>query len=384
MEHTDKVQTHLQKHDAEHYRKFLEHMFSGFIHCEAIFDDAGNMVDFIFLEVNRSFERMTGLRDVVGKRVTDIIPGVRETNPELFEASRRVALTGNSEKLEIYFDQLKLWFLTSLYSVEKGFFTFVFDNITEQKTKEKQLRGAMNEIQNLMRNIPEVLYVLDTQNNIIQWNRKAEIVSGYSAEELSHKLIFELISDHDRPSVIAAVNDAYTRGASEVRAHLIKKDGTAILYRWSAAPLTDELGSDVGIIGIGWDLSEQVIAEEKSRLYQLQQRACLDTIPDAVWMKNVAGEYLSVNEAFLLRVGKRRSDVIGKTDHVLWPKDYADKCLISDKAVMEGKLQRRFMEVMPDAKGNPINVETIKTPIYDDAGKLFGVTGVARDIVSRP
>lgn len=384
MEHTDKVQAHLQKHGAEHYQSLLEGMFSGLAHCEAVFNDTGDMIDFVFLEINRSFEQLTGLRDVIGKRVTDVIPGIRDMNSDLFALCGRVALTGNSEKSEVYLGSLKMWFLNSVYSIEKGFFTMVFDNITEHKAMDRQLRMAMKEVQNLMRNIPEVLYVLDTQNNIIKWNRKAEVASGYSAEELSHKLIFELISEHDRPSVIAAVNDAYIKGEAEVRAHLVKKDGTAVPYRWSAAPLNDDQGNDIGVIGIGWDLSEQVIAEEKARLYQLQQRACLDTIPDAVWMKNAAGEYLSVNEAFLLRVGKRRGDVIGKTDHVLWPKDYADECLISDKAVMEGKLQRRFMEVMPDAKGNRINVETIKTPIYDDTGKLFGITGVARDIVSRP
>ncbi|OGM94473.1 hypothetical protein A2524_01455 [Candidatus Wolfebacteria bacterium RIFOXYD12_FULL_48_21] len=380
MEHTHKAQAHLKEHEAGHYRMLFNNMLSGSAHCEMIYDGVGNPIDFTYLEVNPAFEKLTGLNDVVGKRVTEVIPGVREANPELFETYGRVASTGTPEKIEIYLGPLKMWFTASIYSLEKGFFTAVFDNITEQKVREVKLREAMNEIQNLMRHIPEVLYVLDTKNNIIKWNRKAELASGYSAEELSHKLIFELLPERDRPSVVSAVNDAYLKGYAEVRAHLVKKDGTTIPYRWSAAPLNDEKGNDIGVIGIGWDLREQVIFEEKARAYEVQQRVCLDNIPDAVWMKNAAGEYLAANAAFLANAGKQRDEVLGKTDRDIFPKEYADKYMADDKDVMAGRLQKRMEETTQDPNGNVLHLETIKTPVYDETGKLIGITGIAREI----
>jgi len=45
----------------------------------------GRPVDFVYLDVNPAFERVTGLMDVVGRRVTEVIPRIRDTNPELFE-----------------------------------------------------------------------------------------------------------------------------------------------------------------------------------------------------------------------------------------------------------------------------------------------------------
>lgn len=383
MEHTEKAKAHMGQHDAEHYHMLLDHMLSGSAHCEIMLDDTGKPIDFVYLEVNPAFEQLTGLKDVVGRRVTEVIPGIRETSPELLETYGRVASTGTAEKFEMYLASLHMWFLVSVYSLEKGFFTAIFDNITEQKVREEKLHDAMNEIQNFMRNIPEVLYVLDTKNNLIKWNRKAELVTGYSAEELSHKLVFELIAERDRASVIAGVNDAYVKGYTEVRAHLMKKDGTTVPYQWSAAPLSDEKGNDMGVIGIGRDLTEQIHAEETARMYQLQQRVCLDSISDSIWMKNTLGEYLSVNEAFLLRIGRRREDVIGKTDLDLWPKEYADKYIADDREIMENRTQKRVIETTPDQRGGIVRVETIKTPIYDDAGELFGVTGVARDLTDK-
>ena len=237
------------------YLALFENMLTGLVRFRVIFDAAEVPVDFDFLEVNPAFEMLTGLKDVAGKRASQAIPGLVESNPELFERCGRVALTGKPERFEIFMVPLKMWFVISAYSVEKGICITVFDNVTEQKDREDKLRKALVEIENLMRSVPEVLYVLDTENNIIKWSRKTEAASGYSTEELSHKLLFELLPDHDRPLMIAAVNDAYAKGYAEVRSQLVRKDGSTVPYLWSAAPINDGKGNDTGVIGIGRDVS---------------------------------------------------------------------------------------------------------------------------------
>lgn len=256
----------------------------------------------------------------------------------------------------------------------------LYRNLQESK---EQLAKSVLEMSNLMNTIPQVLYVLDTESNIIKWNKKAEEVTGYSAEELARKLVFELLPENERPIMIAAINDAYEKKYVEVKAHLKRKDGTLISYRWSGAPVRDEKQNDVGIIGIGWDLTEQTKNEENLQLYQLQQRIVLDTVPDVIWMKDVNGIYLAANKAFLARVGKLREDVIGKTDFDFWPKEYAEKYRADDNEVIVSRSQKRIVETAIDAKGAITQVETIKTPAYDDEGALLGVTGVARDITNR-
>ncbi len=66
------------------YRSFFNNMLDGIACCEMIFDD-DRPVDFICLDVNDAFGRLTGLKDVVGKKATEVFPGIRETHPELFE-----------------------------------------------------------------------------------------------------------------------------------------------------------------------------------------------------------------------------------------------------------------------------------------------------------
>ena len=78
----------------------------------------------------------------MGKRATEVIPGIKESHPELLETYCRVALTGKPEKFEIEFKPLGIWLSISVYSTEREHFVAVFDNITERKKAEEVLKKA--------------------------------------------------------------------------------------------------------------------------------------------------------------------------------------------------------------------------------------------------
>ena len=60
------------------YRSLFDHMMNGFAYCKMLFDDQNYPIDFVYLAVNDAFGRLTGFENVVGKRVTEAIPWVRE------------------------------------------------------------------------------------------------------------------------------------------------------------------------------------------------------------------------------------------------------------------------------------------------------------------
>ncbi|MDD4859493.1 MAG: PAS domain-containing protein [Dehalococcoidales bacterium] len=118
------------------YRSLFENMLDGFAYCQMIYDSQGKPVDFTYLIVNSAFERLTGLSNVAGKKVSEVIPGIRESNPELLATYGRVSSTGNPERFEIELKELAAWLSVSVYSTEKGRFVAVFDNITGRKKAE--------------------------------------------------------------------------------------------------------------------------------------------------------------------------------------------------------------------------------------------------------
>ena len=117
------------------YHSLFGNMLEGFARCQMLFEE-GRPADFIYLEVNRAFETLTGLKEVVGKKVSEVIPGFQKFNPELIDTYGRVALTGKPERIETYVAPLKIWFSIAVYSYQIGHFVAIFDNITASKQAE--------------------------------------------------------------------------------------------------------------------------------------------------------------------------------------------------------------------------------------------------------
>ena len=117
------------------YRSLFENMLDGYAYCHMIFEK-GRPYDYIYISVNAAYEKLTGLTNVIGKTVTEVIPGIKEANPELFEIYGRVASTGTSERCEIYLRPLAKWLSISVYCPQKEYFIVVFENITERKRLE--------------------------------------------------------------------------------------------------------------------------------------------------------------------------------------------------------------------------------------------------------
>ena len=129
-----------------HFHSLFENMLEGYAHCRMLYRE-GMPVDFVYLGTNPAFETLSGLKDVVGKRATEVIPGIRESNPELFEIYGRVALSGHPEQFEMYVGVLEKWFAITVYCPEYEQFVAIFDNVTARKQSEKNILKLNEELE---------------------------------------------------------------------------------------------------------------------------------------------------------------------------------------------------------------------------------------------
>ena len=173
------------------YRSLFDNMLEGYAHCRMIYLD-GAPADFVYLDVNGSFEKQTGLKDVIGKRLSEVVPGVQQSNQEQLDIFARVAATGRPEQFETYVQELEMWFSVSTYSTEKDEFVIVFSNITERKKHERQLLLA----ESIFNASSEAMLVTDSKSNIISVNPAVTEITGYGADEVLGKTPCELCSVH--------------------------------------------------------------------------------------------------------------------------------------------------------------------------------------------
>ena len=190
---TERKRTEEALHESEQlYRSLFENMLNGFAYCKMIFEDKRPQ-DFIYLAVNNSFEKLTGLKDVIGKKVSDVIPGIRKSDPVLFEIFGRVALTGKPETIEIYLEALKMWFFMSVYSPEKEHFVSTFDVIDKRKKAEEVLLQSEAKFRNLINSLPDPVLVADSRGRIVYCNENAMKTFDYTIDEMLNCTMENLI-----------------------------------------------------------------------------------------------------------------------------------------------------------------------------------------------
>ena len=123
------------------YRQLFESMQSGFALHEIICDKKGTPCDYRFLEVNKAFEKFTGLKaeNLIGRTVKEVMP---ETEEHWIETYGRIALTGKAESFDEFSKVLNRHYSVAAYSPRAGQFATVFSDITDQKNAQAAIVRA--------------------------------------------------------------------------------------------------------------------------------------------------------------------------------------------------------------------------------------------------
>ena len=158
-----KIEQHRQTEDMlrtseKRYRSLFENIQSGFALHEIVLDKKGKPADYIFLEVNKAFELQTGLKkkDIIGKKVTDVLPGIENDPANWIQKYGEVALTGENISFENYAKPLKKWYSVIAYKPREKQFATVFTDITDRKNSELEMQQSRKQLRRLAVHLEDV------------------------------------------------------------------------------------------------------------------------------------------------------------------------------------------------------------------------------------
>lgn len=247
---------------ADHfYTALFEQIPSAIAVCRMHYDE-GIATDWTYLMVNPAFERMSGLQNVVGRRMNELLPGTREAYPDVYEIYGRVAMGHGSETFEIYSKRLDIWSEVTVFSPQTEQFVLVFKDISGRKRLEEELHLSYERMELVLK--AAKLGAWDTNwktGQVVLDQRWCEIL-GYTPEELSPSVETwrKLIHPDDKERVLATLkeHDLGNTPMYQCEYRLRHKDGHWVWVLSRGQFVTrDEQGNGVRILGTMKDISEE-------------------------------------------------------------------------------------------------------------------------------
>jgi PAS domain S-box-containing protein len=296
------------KPEKDSYRLPIENLPDAFAYHQIILDDHGKPVDYLFLETNSAFEDMTGLKrkEIIGKKVTEVLPGIEKAEFDWISIYGHVALSGKSKRFESFSEPLGRWYDVSVYSDKPGHFGVFFHDIGDRKINEHSQQERELRFQRLLKVIPDMVSVHDPNMNIVYSNW-----SGFAAvppeKQILNTKCYKTYRDCDQicPDC-QAVEVLKSKEAFRSEVELSK--GYWIDLR--VIPLLDSSGDVEFFIEWVRDISDSKIASKRLEEEFNLRNALLDNIPNciALILKKDTREIVASNKA-----GHEIGAVPGKT-----------------------------------------------------------------------
>ncbi len=263
-------------------------------------------------------------------------------------------------------------------------------DITERlRLEQEAARARANELsRSVIDALGEGVVGMDTDLRITFVNPEAEKMLGRSEAELAGEPVCQVVYG-------CHSGERCVRGECHLRevagggeslhaddAEFVRGDGGTFPASFVATAMVE--GKRVRGVALSFqDTTRRKQVEEAVRRMERQQRALLDNLPDMAWLKDEESRYIMVNEAVARACGQTPEALAGKNDLDLWPREIAELYRGDDREIMATGRSKRIEEPFEGKDGKRLWIETIKSPIYDDAGKVIGTAGIARDMTAR-
>lgn len=295
----------------ETYRSLFLNMMNSVVHARVIFAD-GKPVDMEYLSTNPAFAQVTGINEpVVGRRISEVIPGYCENNPESLETFGRVAAGGEPARWEHYLRELDRWFSFMIYSPAKDEIIIVSENITERKKAELALLASEKRFADIVAASADWIWEVDATGHYTYVADSVREVLGYVPQEMLGKTPFDFMP----PAEAARVSGEFAAIVAQRKPFLdldninLHKDGSIRHVLTNGVPMFDEHDVLIGYRGVDKDItakkkSELLLIESEEHWHQLFDRS-----PIPLGIVNDDGLICAVNHHFVGTFGYTCQDV---------------------------------------------------------------------------
>lgn len=256
-------------------------------------------------------------------------------------------------------------------------------NVKESKRVAKDLEKEKKFSEKVLSSLPGIFYLYDEDGNIVRWNKNHEILTGFSAEEISGRKILDWFNEEEKKYIATRIKETFTRGYSDAEGHLLIKSGKKVPYYFTAMRMI--INNRKYLLGMGTDLSKLKKSEDELRKTEEKYKQIFENAADGIYQTTPQGGFVSANPAMARILGYDSAQELMAMVKNVRKQLYISKKFRDDfiRTIKSQKKVSGFETQFLRKDGSQIWVSVHARPVFDQEGTLILIEGIMTDITQQ-
>jgi PAS domain S-box-containing protein len=221
-------------------------------------------------------------------------------------------------------------------------------------------------------------------NNKLVWDDRMFALFGVEKEDFggAYDAWLSCVHPDDRVRCDEAIQQALRTGTPfDMDFRIRWPTGVVRVIKASGQVILDPDGTPLRMTGVNYDITDRKQAEEALGASERLLNNILENIPSFVFATDRQHRYILLSDDLARFYGKPKEEILGKTHHYVLPKNVADVIQETNEQIMTSGVSQQLEEVVESpVSGIPRVLFTNKSPLRDEKGQIYGISGIATDI----
>ncbi|HPQ47975.1 MAG TPA: PAS domain S-box protein [Clostridia bacterium] len=307
--------------DYKFYKDLVMNSPNGYALHKIVLDKSGKPIDYIFLEINKAYEKYTGLvaSSVINRKVSDVIPNINDFKVDWISEYGSIAMGGAPREFIHYSKTVDKYYRINVFSMEDGLFVTHLSEIRESQELEYRLHYEKELMQKYL-DTANIMFININRHGIIESiNKKGcEILAGSENKIVGLNWFETFIPESVRKDVIGVFNKVVRNEVENVAFYennIVTLNGDVKYIAWHNTIIRDEKGSVISILSAGNDISRRKKTEKDLYESRALLEAAFDNSQAGIAIADAPnGKLRYINKAGLRIIGRNEDDLIKDID----------------------------------------------------------------------